>query len=283
MGIRGKIRSLKRKFVVHVREVSRPYVVNIVQSGRFEGQVAVVTGGSGVIGRAISFRLAAEGAHVYVAGGHLDKINKVVDEIRNAGYKASPLCFNLLDDTSIQEAFKSVVDEKSKIDLLVCCAGGGARSNMNSFVNQDISVIDSVLNINLRGGMICTKEACKYMVKESKGKIIIISSTVGICGMPSYSEYAAAKAGLMAFVKSIAMELGTKGIRINCVTPGIVQRGTIDDLQLEHIKKTNWVGDYGKPEDISSMVAYLNSDEASFITGQNFVVDGGRSLGLKNG
>ena len=80
----------------------------------------------------------------------------------------------------------------------------------------------------------------------------------------------------------VAMEMGKYGVRINCVTPGIVQRGTIDDLKLEQIHKTNWLNSYGKPEDIAGMVAYLNSEEASFITGQNFIVDGGRSLGLKN-
>ena len=99
--------------------------------------------------------------------------------------------------------------------------------------------------------------------------------------MPRYSEYAAAKAGVNAFMRSIAMEYGSKGIRCNCVSPGIVQRGTIDEILLKHIAKTNWLNSYGKPEDIANMVAYLNSEAASFITGQNFVIDGGRSLGLK--
>ena len=177
MGIRSKILSLKSKFVVHVKDVSRPYVVNLVQSGRFNGQVAVVTGGSGVIGRAISFRLAAEGAHVYVAGGHLDKINKVVEEINNAGYEASPLCFNLLDDTSIKEAFMSVVDEKTKIDLLVCCAGGGARSKMNGFVDQDVAVIDSVLKGYPLGLIYFNKNGDKLgYSKISEGSITVSSA-----------------------------------------------------------------------------------------------------------
>ena len=119
------------------------------------------------------------------------------------------------------------------------------------------------------------------MMSHAGGNLIIISSTVGIGGMPKYSEYAAAKAGINAFMKSIAMEYGRNGIRCNCVSPGIVQRGTIDENQLEHIVNTNWLNSFGTPEDIANMVAYLNSEEASFITGQNFVVDGGRSLGLK--
>lgn len=275
-------RKLRLIRVVKVREVSRPYELHIPAKDRFKGQVVVVTGGSGVIGRAIAYRMAAEGAKVYVCGTRPTSVQPVVDEIRKDGLIAEPLVFNLTDEQSIVDAFNSVAEAEGKIDFLCCCAGGGARKDMKPFIRQSAEVIDSVLNINLRGGMLCTREACKHMVPKHQGNIVIISSTVGVCGMPSYSEYAAAKAGLMAFVKSIAMELGKDGIRINCVTPGIVERGTIDDLKLEHISKTNWLNDYGKPEDISAMVAYLNTEEASFITGQNFIVDGGRSLGLKN-
>lgn len=282
MGIKNLIRRLKGYFVIRVKEVCLPYEIKLIKENRFEGQVAVVTGGSGVIGRVICYRLAAEGALVYVCGTNQERISSVVDEINAAGFSARPLVFNILEENSVRNAFNLVVRLSSKIDLLVCCAGGGAREKSCAFIEQDMNVVDSVLNVNLRGGILCTKEACKYMVSRGKGKIIIISSTVGLQGMPAYSEYAAAKAGLMAFVKSIAMELGKNGIRINCVTPGIVQRGSIDENQMERIKKTNWVNDYGKPEDISNMIAFLNSDEATFITGQNFVVDGGRSLGLKN-
>ena len=282
MGIKNLIRRLKGYFVIRVKEVCLPYEIKLIKENRFEGQVAVVTGGSGVIGRAICYRLAAEGALVYVCGTNQERISSVVDEINAAGFSARPLVFNILEENSVRNAFNLVVRLSSKIDLLVCCAGGGAREKSCAFIEQDMNVVDSVLNVNLRGGILCTKEACKYMVSRGKGKIIIISSTVGLQGMPAYSEYAAAKAGLMAFVKSIAMELGKNGIRINCVTPGIVQRGSIDENQMERIKKTNWVNEYGKPEDISNMIAFLNSDEATFITGQNFVVDGGRSLGLKN-
>ena len=282
MGIKNLIRRLKGYFVIRVKEVCLPYEIKLIKENRFEGQVAVVTGGSGVIGRAICYRLAAEGALVYVCGTNQERISSVVDEINAAGFSARPLVFNILEENSVRNAFNLVVRLSSKIDLLVCCAGGGAREKSCAFIEQDMNVVDSVLNVNLRGGILCTKEACKYMVSRGKGKIIIISSTVGLQGMPAYSEYAAAKAGLMAFVKSIAMELGKNGIRINCVTPGIVQRGSIDENQMERIKKTNWVNDYGKPEDISNMIAFLNSDEATFITGQNFVVDGGRSLGLKS-
>lgn len=276
------IRQFQEKRIIYVEKVEKPYVIQLVEANRFKGQVAIVTGGSGVIGRAIAYRLASEGAKVYVCGSKLENAKKVADEICREGYLAEPIAINVMSEESVREAFQKVYDENNKIDLLVCCAGGGAREKMKPLNEQKMDVVDGILNINLRGGIMSTKEVSRFMIPQKNGKIIIISSTVGVCGLPSYSEYAAAKAGLMGFVKSIAMEMGKYGVRINCVTPGIVQRGTIDDLKLEQIHKTNWLNSYGKPEDIAGMVAYLNSEEASFITGQNFIVDGGRSLGLKN-
>ena len=276
------IRQFQEKRIIYVEKVEKPYVIQLVEANRFKGQVAIVTGGSGVIGRAIAYRLASEGAKVYVCGSKLENAKKVADEICREGYLAEPIAINVMSEESVREAFQKVYDENNKIDLLVCCAGGGAREKMKPLNEQKMDVVDEILNINLRGGIMSTKEVSRFMIPQKNGKIIIISSTVGVCGLPSYSEYAAAKAGLMGFVKSIAMEMGKYGVRINCVTPGIVQRGTIDDLKLEQIHKTNWLNSYGKPEDIAGMVAYLNSEEASFITGQNFIVDGGRSLGLKN-
>lgn len=267
--------------IVKVHDVTRPYQIILSSEGRFRGQIVVVTGGSGQIGRAICFRLAAEGAHVIVCGSNEERTNTVVKEIRDFGFDASPCLFNLHDPTSIESAFKWVLENYGRIDTLVTCAGGSAREDMCSLIEQKVSIIDDVIMTNLRGSMLCVQQACRFMNNSGGGNLILISSTVGIGGMPRCSEYAAAKAGVNAFMKSIAMEYGPKGIRCNCVSPGIVQRGTIDDIQLEHIAKTNWLNSYGKPEDIANMVAYLNSEEASFITGQNFVVDGGRSLGLK--
>lgn len=267
--------------IIKVHDVTRPYQIVLSSEGRFKDQIAVVTGGSGQIGRAICFRLAAEGAHVIVCGSNEERTNAVVKEIKDAGFEAAPCLFNLHDAKSIEFAFKWVIEKNGRIDTLVTCAGGGAREDMRPFVNQKVSVLDDVIITNLRGCMLCVQQACRFMNNSGGGNLILISSTVGIGGMPKYSEYAAAKSGINAFMKSIAMEYGPKGIRCNCVSPGIVQRGTIDDIQLEHIAKTNWLNSYGKPEDIANMVAYLNSEEASFITGQNFVVDGGRCLGLK--
>ena len=280
--IKRVIRQFQQKRIVYVEKVTKPYVIQLVEAERFKGQVAIVTGGSGVIGRAIAYRLAAEGAKVYVCGSKLENAKKVSDEINTAGFLAVPLVVNVTSEESVKEAFKKVFDDNQKIDLLVCSAGGSAREKMKPLHEQSMEVVDSVLNVNLRGGILCAMEASRFMVSQHYGNIIMITSIVAQGGLACCSEYAAAKAGILSFAKSIAMEMGGQGLRVNCVSPGIVQRGIIDDIQLEHIHKTNWLNDYGKPEDIAGMVAYLNSEEASFITGQNFIVDGGRSLGLKN-
>lgn len=127
--------------------------------------------------------------------------------------------------------------------------------------------------------MLCCKEAAKYMIKNSYGRIVNITSVIGLQGKAGFSEYAASKGGSIAFIKSLAQE--QYGITVNGVAPGIVQRGEVTNDMIDRLSKTNWMGTYGKPEDISAVVNFLCKDEASFITGQNIAADGGRSLGLK--
>jgi len=185
------------------------------------------------------------------------------------------------DEQLIVSVFDSIYKNHGKIDILVNCAGGSARGDYAPIIQQKTSVIDNLLNINLRGTILCTREGAKAMVEKGYGRIINISSVIGERGKANFSEYAASKGGVIAFTKSIAMELGKYGITANCVSPGIVQRGGVSESDLERLQNTNWLRSYGKPEDSASMVAYLVSEKAAFVTGQNFIVDGGRSLGLK--
>ena len=262
--------------------VTRPYQINITGEGKLKGLVAVVTGGSGAIGRACCFRLAAEGAKVYVCGSNPTSAWPVVEEINKAGLKAVAVAIDVTNASGIAKTFKSIAEDNGgHMDILVCSAGGSAREKAKNIIEQDVSVIDAVLNVNLRGAMLCSKEAATYMAKNNYGRIICITSVIGVQGKAGFSEYAASKGGSISFVKSLAQELGRYGITVNGVAPGIVQRGKVTQQMVNDLSKTNWLGTYGKPEDISAMVAFLCSDEASFITGQNIAVDGGRSLGLK--
>ncbi|WP_308230615.1 SDR family oxidoreductase [uncultured Prevotella sp.] len=262
--------------------VTRPYIIKVDEHEELKGKVAIITGGSGAIGRACAFRLAAEGAKVYVCGSRPTSAQPIVDEITTACKNAVAIQLNVLDAKSIQKTFEKIAaDNNGHIDILVNSAGGSARGKANNVVDQSVEVFDEILNINLRGAMICAKEAAKYMISNKYGRIINITSVIGLQGKAGYSEYAASKGGSIAFVKSLAQELGRYGITVNGVAPGIVQRGEVTMDAMERLGRTNWMGTYGKPEDISAVVNFLCKDEASFITGQNIAADGGRSLGLK--
>ena len=262
--------------------VTRPYIIKIDEHNELKGKVAVITGGSGAIGRACAFRLAAEGAKVYVCGSRATSAQPVVDEIISSGKMAVAQQLNVLDADAIKTVFGSIASENDgHIDILVNSAGGSARGKAKNVVDQNIDVFDEIININLRGAMICSKEAAKYMIKNQSGRIINITSVIGIQGKAGFSEYAASKGGSVAFLKSLAQELGRYRITVNGVAPGIVQRGEVKMESIEKLRKTNWMGTYGKPEDIAAVVNFLCKEEASFLTGQNIAADGGRSLGLK--
>lgn len=280
----GKIvYKIKKKIfpLVGAFDTSKDYTISKNYSC-LKGKVVVVTGGSGHIGRSIVCKLAAEGAIVYVCGTNNNRVNSVVEEVTSKlkGI-AYPIILNVMDASNIEKVFNDIIDKENRIDILVNCAGGGSRGSARNIVDQYVDVIDDVLNLNLRGSILCVRAVAPIMRERGWGRIIDIGSAVATGGLCKYSEYAAAKAGCIAFVRSVAMELGKYGITANCVSPGKVQRGLMTEDIFNKIKKTNWLNSYGTAEDISEMVAYLCSDKARFITGQNFIVDGGRSLGLK--
>ncbi len=266
--------SVKDQLVVY--NVTKPYELIQEESLPLKDQIAVVTGGSGALGRAICVKLASKGAKVYVSGRTKNTVQKVVDEILSLNLSAEPLVMDVADENSIESAFAVLPD----IDILVNCAGGGARGEMSDLANQKVSIIDSLLSTNLRGTMLCTRQAAKLMQQKKRGSIVIISSAVGIQGKAKYSEYAAAKSGAVGFCKSMALELGEYGINVNCVSPGFIQRGEYTEAQRNWLKETNCLHAIGTPEDIANAVYFMVSDDAKFITGQNLVVDGGRTLGL---
>lgn len=266
---------------VYVEKVTKPYIIKVQKEGRFDGKVAIVTGGGGAIGRATACRLALEGATVVICGRNKETLDAVVEEMKDARGTVIACQTNIMNEAEVENLVEKTVTDFGKLDYFVNVAGGGAREKMAGIDEQEMSVVNSVINTNLGGTLMCCKYAAKQMKRQLQGRIITTSSTVGVRGLARYSEYAVAKSAIIATTESLAMELGKYGITVNCVTPGIVQRGLIADDNLENIKNTNWLHSYCTPEDIASMTTYLLSDEAHFVTGQNFIVDGGRSLGLK--
>lgn len=256
-------------------QLARPYIVDTADGrGPHEGKIAVVTGASGAIGRAIALRLSYGGAEVFALGRNKQKLEAVLAEAPNTMHA---VVVDLEDDVQVRRFF----DELPRADILVNCAGGSSRGKNAPTHEQTLEVVDWILRVNLRGAIACTQAASRRMVAQGSGKIISIGSVIGAHGKANFADYAAAKAGLTGFMKSAAMELGAHGIAVNIVSPGIVQRGEPTQEKLEQIASTNVMNSFGREEDISELVSFLASRHGDFITGVDIPVDGGRSLGLR--
>lgn len=259
------------------------YKINVEHVKRAEGKNVLVTGGTGAIGSAICFRMAIEGAMVGVCGRSEGKISAVIDHIKSCYPEAQlvPVLLDVLDDENIQSAIENFSKQTGHLDILVNNAGGGNRLSSLPLRDQSIASIDSVLNTNLRGSILCSRIASKIMVSQRYGKIISMSSVMGMNGQANWTEYSASKAGILAMTKSLALELGEFGITVNCVSPGKVHQKPFDRIIKKTHTEVNALKRSGYTDEVANIVAFLCSDEADYITGQNFVIDGGRSIGLK--
>lgn len=243
---------------------------------RFDGKLVVVTGANGFIGKCICKRMAQEGASVVACGRNEEKLVSLEQECLKEGVKISTCVMDVTNEESIKKAFESI----DKFDIFINCAGGSARDNFSELKEQKDAIIKEIISVNLTGTVLCCKYAARHMSENKSGCIINLSSTIGVGGKSGFSEYAASKAGVIGFTRSLALELGKYNINVNCVTPGIVDRN-LKEEKIASIIGTNALGSVGIDNDIAYAVSFLASDEAKFITGQNIIVDGGRSLGLK--
>ena len=280
--IKNKIKSKMFEIVKNdIKSSNVDYKILLKDSKIFENKVAIVTGGSGAIGSAISFRLAMEGAHVIIAGRNTKKSQEVANYINSHNGKANICQLDITNYDDIKSKFKQIFNDYGRIDILINNAGGSARERANTIEKQSVDVIDELLDVNLRGTMLCSKEVIQYMKKNKTGRIINIGSTCGVNGLSGYAEYSTSKSGVIGFTKSLAMELARDNITVNCVSPGQTDHIIWDKgIEASNTNK-NYIGKKGKTDDIANAVEFFCGDESSFIIGQNLIVDGGRSLGLK--
>ena len=242
-------------------------------------RVALVTGASRGIGRAIAEGLAADGHRVAInyrsAQGEAEA---VVDGIRAAGGEAVALAADVGSETGVAGLFEAVEDSFGPVEVLVNNAGI-VRDNL--LLRMGTTDWDEVLATNLRSVFLCTKTALRRMLKARWGRVISVTSVSGLSGNAGQANYAAAKAGMIGFTKSVAKEVGSRGITVNAVAPGFIDTdmtSSLDDAARDLVKAQITLGRFGAPHDVSAAVGYLASEQAAYVTGQVLVVDGGLTI-----
>lgn len=240
------------------------------------GKVAVVTGSSRGIGRAVAVALAARGAAVVVNyAGNATAAGETADAVRACGTEALVIGADVADQEQVNAMMKKALEKFGRIDILVNNAGINRDNLLPRMREEDW---DAVINVNLKGAYNCARAVMRPMLKARWGRIINISSVVGLAGNPGQANYAAAKAGLVGLTKSLARELGSRNITVNAVAPGYIATDMTAGLTEENkagMLDRIALGRLGEPEEVASVVAFLAGDGAGYITGQVIVVDGG--------
>lgn len=244
--------------------------------GKLDGKVALVTGASRGIGRAIAIALAKEGASVAVNfAGNSEKAGQVVSEIKEMGREAVAIQGDVTNADSVTAMVKNVTEQFGKLDILINNAG---ITRDNLLVRMKEEDWDSVINTNLKGVFLCTKAVSRQMMKQRQGRIINISSVVGVSGNAGQANYVAAKSGVIGLTKTTAKELAARGITVNAIAPGFIETDMTNVLTEEvgeQMRKQIPLGRFGLPEDVAKTAVFLASEDSGYITGQTIQVDGG--------
>lgn len=243
------------------------------------GKVALVTGASRGIGKAIACKLAREGAKVIINyNGSKEKAEAVKSEIEAAGGQAEVYQCDVSDYTACETFIQTVIKEEGSLDILVNNAGITKDGLLMKMSEEDF---DKVLDTNLKGAFNTIRFASRQMLKQKSGRIINMSSVVGVIGNAGQANYAASKAGVIGLTKAAARELASRGITVNAIAPGFIETDMTDVLS-DKVKEASEaqipLGHFGKPEDVAAAAAFLASEEARYITGQVLHVDGGMCM-----
>ena len=240
-----------------------------------QNKVALITGGAQGIGKTISEELVQNGAHVVLGDVNLEGAQATAEAINNNGGSASAVRIDVSNPAEVKQVFDSILKDKKPIDIMINNAGITRDGLMVRMKEADW---DRVLNINLKGTFLCSQQAAKQMMKQKSGAIVNIASIVGVMGNFGQANYSASKAGVIGLTKTLAREVGSRGIRANAVAPGFID--TEMTQVLDESVRQKWIeqiplAKLGLPEDVARCVAFLVSDRSSYITGQVINVNGG--------
>ena len=255
---------------------------------KLANHIALVTAGARRIGRAIALQLAQEGANVVVASRTLEPAIGVVAEIEALGRRGLAMEVDVSCYEDVKQAVSQTLTTFGSIDVLVNNAGGSARGKMSQFCDSEEETWDFILNSNLKGVFYTCRQVIGHMLEKGSGSIINIGSVAGMVGFANQVDYSAAKGGVIAFTQALAKETVSCGVRVNCVSPGPTVSDAARTISDEVRQSSAWqvlasatgFGRFGEPQDIARMVAFLASEDAAFITGQNIPVCGVMNLGI---
>ena len=245
---------------------------------RFKDQVVMITGSTRGIGKEIAIAFANEGAKVVILGRNAKLAVETAEELVREGFEAVGFGCDVTNVKNVEEIVNKILDKYKCIDILVNNAG---ITKDNLLLRMSESDWDEVININLKGVFNCTKVIVKSMLKAKKGKVISITSVIGITGNVGQANYAASKAGIIGFSKSIACEIASRGITVNCVAPGYIQTdmtAQLPEKTREQILENIPLKRFGTAQDVANVCLFLASQEADYITGQTILVDGGMAI-----
>jgi len=240
-----------------------------------EGKVALITGGARGIGKEIALLFAKQGANIAICDVELQEAQKTASQIQGLGRESMVFKADVTDSANVQDMVDKILDKFKKLDILINNAG---ITKDNLILRMSEEDWDKVIAVNLKGAFICTKIASKVMLKQRSGKIVSLSSIIGVMGNPGQANYAASKAGIIGLTKSVAKELAPRGVCVNAIAPGFIKTEMTNRLPEDVQKKMLSViplGRFGEPRDVAELALFLSSEGSSYITGQVIQIDGG--------